>query len=111
MQLLKHVYSKNTLSNLCVQKSLYGFVLEEDQIYPMQINNNDIEWRQKKRNFKTIVEFSSPNIAKPLHAGHMRSTLLGNFLSKIHTKLGHDVTKINYLGDWGSSKTKIIFSF
>lgn len=46
--------------------------------------------------------FSSPNIAKPLHAGHMRSTFLGNFLSNIHQKLGHNVTRINYLGDWGT---------
>ena len=45
--------------------------------------------------------YSSPNIAKPLHAGHMRSTFLGNFLSNIHKKLGQNVVRINYLGDWG----------
>jgi arginyl-tRNA synthetase len=50
----------------------------------------------------TLVEFSSPNIAKPLHAGHMRSTFLGNFLANLHAKLGHRVTRINYLGDWGT---------
>ena len=38
--------------------------------------------------------------------GHMRSTFLGNFLSKIHEKLGHNVTKINYLGDWGTQYGK-----
>lgn len=50
---------------------------------------------------KIIVEFSSPNIAKPFHAGHLRSTIIGGFLANLHTVLGWDVVKMNYLGDWG----------
>lgn len=51
---------------------------------------------------KTIlVEFSSPNIAKPFHAGHLRSTIIGNFLYNLHKMLGYKVVGINYLGDWG----------
>ncbi|ONH65023.1 Arginine--tRNA ligase, cytoplasmic [Cyberlindnera fabianii] len=50
---------------------------------------------------KVVVEFSSPNIAKPFHAGHLRSTIIGGFLSNLYEKLGWDVTRINYLGDWG----------
>jgi len=48
-----------------------------------------------------IVEFSSPNIAKPFHFGHLRSTVIGNFLKNIHKALGYNVVAINYLGDWG----------
>ncbi|KAL4785420.1 hypothetical protein BJX76DRAFT_347056 [Aspergillus varians] len=50
---------------------------------------------------KIIVEFSSPNIAKPFHAGHLRSTIIGGFLANLYTVVGWDVTKMNYLGDWG----------
>lgn len=50
---------------------------------------------------KVVIEFSSPNIAKPFHAGHLRSTIIGGFLSKLYEQLGWNVTRINYLGDWG----------
>jgi len=48
-----------------------------------------------------IVEYSSPNIAKPFHAGHLRSTIIGNFIANLHKLLGYKVTRLNYLGDWG----------
>ncbi|KAF2196339.1 arginyl-tRNA synthetase [Delitschia confertaspora ATCC 74209] len=50
---------------------------------------------------KMIVEFSSPNIAKPFHAGHLRSTIIGGFLANLYEGAGWDVTRMNYLGDWG----------
>ncbi|KAK5627981.1 hypothetical protein RRF57_003696 [Xylaria bambusicola] len=50
---------------------------------------------------RMLVEFSSPNIAKPFHAGHLRSTIIGGFLSNLYTVAGWDVVRINYLGDWG----------
>ena len=50
---------------------------------------------------KVIVEFSSPNIAKEFHAGHLRSTIIGGFISNLYEGFGWDVTRMNYLGDWG----------
>ncbi|XP_059838376.1 probable arginine--tRNA ligase, mitochondrial isoform X2 [Hypanus sabinus] len=50
---------------------------------------------------RVIVEFSSPNIAKKFHAGHLRSTIIGNFIANLKQALGNDVIRINYLGDWG----------
>ncbi|ORZ26210.1 hypothetical protein BCR42DRAFT_364889 [Absidia repens] len=50
---------------------------------------------------KAIVEFSSPNIAKPFHAGHLRSTIIGSFIRNVYAANGWDVIAMNYLGDWG----------
>ena len=58
--------------------------------------------RNEKLKGKTIiVEFSSPNIAKPFHAGHLRSTIIGNFLKNLFKFCGAHVVGMNYLGDWG----------
>ncbi|RDB20230.1 Arginine--tRNA ligase, cytoplasmic [Hypsizygus marmoreus] len=50
---------------------------------------------------KVVIEFSSPNIAKPFHAGHLRSTIIGTFLANVYETCGAHVIRMNYLGDWG----------
>ncbi|CAK9295536.1 unnamed protein product [Gordionus sp. m RMFG-2023] len=65
------------------------------------INHNNGNIYQKSTNQKVLIEYSSPNIAKLLHAGHLRSTLIGNFLANGYDKLGYNLTRVNYLGDWG----------
>ena len=60
---------------------------------------------------KVIVEFSSPNIAKPFGIGHLRSTIIGNSLANIFEFQGFKVIKINYLGDWGTQFGKLIFGY
>lgn len=58
-----------------------------------------------------IVEFSSPNIAKPFHIGHKRSTIIGNSLYKIYDFLGYHVVRINHLGDYGTQFGKMITAY
>lgn len=52
---------------------------------------------------KVIVEYSSPNIAKALHVGHLRSTIIGDALANLFEFLGYDVLRLNHVGDWGTS--------
>lgn len=58
-----------------------------------------------------LVEYSSPNIAKPFHIGHLFSTAVGNSLAKIYTHLGYDVQSLNHLGDWGTQFGKMISAY
>lgn len=58
-----------------------------------------------------LVEFSSPNIAKPFHIGHLFSTAVGNSLDKIYSFLGYKTEKINHLGDWGTQFGKLISAY
>ncbi|MDX8431038.1 MAG: arginine--tRNA ligase [Candidatus Algichlamydia australiensis] len=51
---------------------------------------------------RMVVEFSSPNIAKELHVGHLRSTIIGDSLARLMEFLGHDVLRLNHIGDWGT---------
>ncbi|MDD5427152.1 MAG: arginine--tRNA ligase [candidate division Zixibacteria bacterium] len=63
------------------------------------------------RNRKLLVEYSSPNIAKPFGIGHLRSTVIGHSLRRIFKKLDYDVVGINYPGDWGTQFGKMIVAY
>lgn len=58
-----------------------------------------------------VVEYSSPNIAKPFHIGHVRTTVIGNALSKIYQSQGYHVEKLNHLGDYGTQFGKLIVAY
>jgi arginyl-tRNA synthetase len=68
--------------------------------------------RSREGEGKTVlVEFSSPNIAKPFHVGHLRSTILGHSLSEIYERLGYRVVRLNHLGDWGKQFGEVITGY
>lgn len=58
-----------------------------------------------------VIDYSSPNIAKPFHVGHLRSTVIGNSLYKIYSFLGYNPIGINHLGDWGTQFGKMICAY
>ena len=60
---------------------------------------------------KIILDFSSPNVAKPMHVGHIRSTILGDTLTRIARFLGHEVVTDNHVGDWGTQFGKVIYGW
>ncbi|KAM8726449.1 putative arginine--tRNA ligase, mitochondrial [Acanthopagrus schlegelii] len=80
---------------LLAQKILEPFGKEDEQF-----GLNSELFNTLKRG-TALVEYSSPNIAKKFHAGHLRSTIIGNFIANLKQSLGNNVIRMNYLGDWG----------
>ncbi|MFC5402501.1 arginine--tRNA ligase [Cohnella soli] len=60
---------------------------------------------------RVVIDMSSPNIAKPLGIGHLRSTMIGNALANLYAVTGHEVIKVNHLGDWGTQFGKLIVAY
>ena len=78
-----------------------------------EINGKDGEYGRSDagEGRKVIVEYSSPNIAKPFHIGHIRSTVIGNAIYKLYDATGYDVIRINHLGDYGTQFGKMIVAY
>jgi arginyl-tRNA synthetase len=60
---------------------------------------------------RIAIDFGSPNVAKPMHVGHIRSTVLGDALARIARFLGHDVIRDNHIGDWGTQFGMVIYGW
>ncbi len=91
--------------NLFVNRALFA----ENTLSKSNTDNLGV---QKIGTGKTVcMDYSSPNIAKNFHVGHLRTTVIGNSLYKIHEKLGYNVVRINHLGDWGTQFGKLIVAY
>jgi arginyl-tRNA synthetase len=60
---------------------------------------------------KIVIDFGSPNVAKPMHVGHIRSTVIGDALARIASFLGHEVIRDNHIGDWGTQFGMVIYGW
>lgn len=96
-----HSYKSSVLVKLDPKEVFKNIFLNSKQEYWSTIKKEVL-----KNNFgkaeRVVIDFSSPNIAKPFHYGHLKSTLLGNYLNNINSFLGNQVIKLNYIGDWGT---------
>jgi arginyl-tRNA synthetase len=60
---------------------------------------------------RIVLDFSAPNVAKPMHVGHIRSTIIGDSLTRIARFLGHEVITDNHIGDWGTQFGMVIWAW
>ena len=106
-ELIEEIYSIGPYINFKVNKTkLAEFVLTEI------FDNGESYGPDEIGKGKTIlIDFSSPNIAKPFGIGHLRTTMIGNALYHIYKKLGFNVIRINHLGDWGTQFGKVILAY
>ena len=66
---------------------------------------------EAKSTQRIVIDFGSPNVAKPMHVGHIRSTVLGDALARIAQFLGHEVIRDNHIGDWGTQFGMVIYGW
>ncbi len=106
-ELIQEIYSMGPYVNFKVDKGkLAEFVLT--QIFDQK---DDYVSDDEGKGKTIVIDFSSPNIAKPFGIGHLRTTVIGNALYHIFKKLGFDVVRINHLGDWGTQFGKVILAY
>ncbi len=117
-KLAEQVVERLDVADLCEPPEIAGpgFInlrLKPDYVTVqlLRINADDserlgIEPTTKPRN--TVVDFSSPNIAKEMHVGHLRSTIIGDAICRITEFLGHPVIRQNHIGDWGTQFGRVI---
>ncbi|HDX9588591.1 TPA: arginine--tRNA ligase [Bacillus pseudomycoides] len=90
-------FDRQTVSN-----EVLNVILDEKEEY------GQLHFGQEKT---VVIDYSSPNIAKPFSMGHLRSTMIGNALKHICEKCGYEVVGINYVGDWGTQFGKLITAY
>ena len=110
------IEAKGDISKVMPMGGYVNFFVNKSQLANNVINDvltqKDSYGHGKMGEGKTVViDFSSPNIAKPFHIGHIRTTVIGNALYKIYDSQGYDTVRVNHLGDYGTQFGKLIVAF
>ncbi|MTI56455.1 arginine--tRNA ligase [Geosporobacter ferrireducens] len=105
--LFEKVQNEGPYLNFFIDKTTYAKSLIENVLQqPEKFGSSD-----QGAGKRVIVEYSSPNIAKPFHIGHIRTTVIGHAINKIYQFLGYETISINHLGDYGTQFGKLIVAF
>lgn len=101
------------ISEVSAVNGFLNFKLNKNQITQEVIDEFDNEkenfgGQKQEKPQNIVIDYSAPNIAKPFHIGHLRSTVIGQALYNIYKYLGYNVTSINHLGDYGTQFGKLI---
>ena len=110
----KHPF-KSKIKNIETKGGFINFNFESKYLFEILLNNSGKEnfenLKLENANKKIIIDYSSPNVAKPLSIGHLRSTILGASIYNLAKTLGYKVVGLNYLGDWGVQFGKLIYGY
>ena len=114
-ELQSKIEQPDFLSEIRVVGGYLNFFVDKSQ-FSKQIVDNYLKatdfGSSTEGNGKTIcIDYSSPNVAKNFHVGHLRTTIIGNSINNIYRKLGYNVVRINHLGDWGTQFGKLIVAY
>ncbi len=104
---IEEIKVQNAYINFFVSKSVYVKEILEQVLCQNEKYGNSTVGEGKT----IVIDYSSPNIAKPFHVGHLRSTVIGNALYQIFETLGYHCEGINHLGDWGTQFGKLIVAY
>src|SRR3954466_13489125 len=118
-QLATRIVEALQVSEWCEPASIAGagfinFTLRGEAIarHTMELLQHDRVGLEKvEQPRRIVIDFGSPNVAKPMHVGHIRSTVLGDALARIATFIGHDVVRDNHIGDWGTQFGMVIYGW
>jgi arginyl-tRNA synthetase len=107
------------VSDLCDQPQIAGagflnFILRPEAVAAKTtelLKDDRLGVPQTTSPRRIVIDFGSPNVAKPMHVGHIRSTLLGDALARIAAFLGHEVIRDNHIGDWGTQFGMVIYGW
>ncbi|KGJ49254.1 MULTISPECIES: arginine--tRNA ligase [Paraclostridium] len=114
--LAESIEAKDAISKVEPAGGYVNFFVNKSQLAKNVIN--DVLTQGKKyghselgKDKTVVIDFSSPNIAKPFHIGHIRTTVIGNALYKIYDSQGYNTVRVNHLGDYGTQFGKLIVAF
>ena len=104
---IKRVEAVNGYLNISISDEYLSYILNDEVL-----SNGDKYGSDTFGEGKTVVlDYSSPNVAKPFHIGHLGTTVIGHSLKKLHEFVGYNCIGINYLGDWGTQFGKMIVAY